>query len=114
VSDSPSLAENFGIDTEKTLKFTWFLSGCTASLAGLIISLYQPLTYLSGFEWILLIIAVSILAGERVDIIRLLVSCAVIAGGMEIGLFFVPEAYRLGLGFGILIIAILLRRRFVR
>jgi len=110
VADSPSLAENFGIDTERTMKFVWFLTGCSASLGGLVLAFYQPLTYDVGFHWILLIVAVSILAGERIKFHNLLGACVVITAGMEIGLFFIPEYYRMGIGFAMLIIAILVRR----
>jgi branched-subunit amino acid ABC-type transport system permease component len=110
LADNLSLAENFGIDTEKTLTFLWFFSGCTATLAGVVLVVNQPLTYSLGFNWILLIFAVSILAGEKLSMPYLLVSSAVIAGGMEVGLFFIPEAYREGIGFAILIIALLVRR----
>ena len=114
LADNPSLAENFGIDTEKTIKFVWFFSGCTTALAGVIVALYQPLVYSSGFHWILLIFAVSILAGERITLPLLLGASSIIAGGMELGLFFIPEAYRTGIGFAILIIALLVRRALQR
>ncbi|UCG66698.1 MAG: branched-chain amino acid ABC transporter permease [Deltaproteobacteria bacterium] len=107
VADNPELAESFGIDTEKTLKFVWFLSGGSAALAGVVLAFYRPLTFEMGFSWILLIIAVSILAGEKIRFSLLLVACAIIAGGMELGLFFIPEAYRMGIGFAILVIAII-------
>jgi branched-subunit amino acid ABC-type transport system permease component len=110
MADNLSLAETFGIDTEKTLRIVWFFSGCTAALGGFVVLLYQPLTYDVGFMWILLIFAVSILAGAKISLPRLLGACAVIAGGMEAGLFFVPEAYRTGIGFSILILAIVVRR----
>lgn len=110
VADNPKLAESFGIDTEKTLKFVWFLSGCSAALGGVVLALYRPLSFEMGFMWILLIIAVSILAGTKINFPLLLGACGIIAGGTELGLFFIPEAYRLGIGFVILVIAILVRR----
>ena len=110
MADNATLAESFGIDTEKTLKFVWFLSGCSAALGGVALTLYQPLTFEMGFEWILMIISVSILAGERVNLPLLLGACGIITAGMELGLFFIPESYRMGVGFVILVIAILVRR----
>jgi branched-subunit amino acid ABC-type transport system permease component len=110
VADNPALAESFGIDTERTLKFVWLLAGASAVLGGFVLVIYQPLTPWVGFEWILLIIAVSILAGERIRFSALLGASAIIVGGMELGLFFIPEAYRTGIGFAILIIAIVVRR----
>jgi len=110
LADNSLLAESFGIDTEKTLRFVWFLSGASAPLGGLVLVLYRPLTYDVCFMWILLIIAVSILAGEKVSFTRLLGACAIIAAGMELGLFFLPEAYTMAIGFAILIIAIIVRR----
>ncbi len=109
VADNPKLAESFGIDTEKTLKFVWFLSGCSAALGGVVLALYRPLTFDMGFMWILLIIAVSILAGTKINFPLLLGACSIIVGGMELSLFFISEAYRTGIGFAILIIAILVR-----
>jgi branched-subunit amino acid ABC-type transport system permease component len=110
VADNSALAESFGINTERTLKFAWFLTGCTATLGGVVLALYRPLTFDIGFHWILLIIAVSILAGERISFFRLLAASAIIVGGMELGLFFIPESYRTGIGFAILIIAIIIGR----
>lgn len=109
MADNPKLAESFGIDTEKTLKFVWFLSGCSAALGGVVLALYRPLTFDMGFMWILLIIAVSILAGTKINFPLLLGACGIIVGGMELSLFFISEAYRTGIGFAILIIAILVR-----
>lgn len=110
LADNPTLAENFSINTEKTLKFVWFFAGSTAALAGAALTLYQPLVYNIGFHWILLIFAVSILGGEKIFLPFLLTASFIIAGGMELGLFFVTEAYRTGIGFIILIIALLVRR----
>ncbi len=109
VADNPQLAESFGIDTERTLKLVWFLSGGSATLGGVVLALYRPLTFEMGFSWILLIIVVSILAGEKITFPLLLAACAIITGGMELGLFFISEAYRMGIGFAMLVIAILLR-----
>lgn len=110
VADNPKLAESFGINTEKTLKFVWFLSGCSAALGGVVLALYRPLTFEMGFMWILLIIAVSILAGTKINFPLLLGACGIIVGGMELSLFFISEAYRTGIGFVILVIAIVVRR----
>lgn len=110
VADNPKLAESFGINTEKTLKFVWFLSGCSAALGGVVLALYRPLTFEMGFMWILLIIAVSILAGTKINFPLLLGACGIIVGGTELSLFFISEAYRTGIGFVILVIAIVVRR----
>lgn len=110
VADNPRLAESFGINTERTLKFIFFISGFTAALGGVVLALYRPLTFDMGFMWILLIIAVSILAGTKINLPLLLGACGIIVGGMELGLFFIPEAYRMGIGFVILVIALLVRR----
>jgi branched-chain amino acid transport system permease protein len=109
VADNPQLAESFGMDTEKIIKFVWLLSGASAAVAGIVLGLYRPLTFEMGFHWILLIIAVSILAGEKLSFLSLLGACAIITGAMELGLFIVPEAYRMGIGFAMLVIAIIVR-----
>jgi len=49
VADNPNLAENFGINTERTLRFVWFLAGGSATLGGFVLAFYQPLTYTVGF-----------------------------------------------------------------
>ncbi len=110
VADNPALAESFGINTERTLRFIWFLAGASATMGGLILILYVPLTYGMGHEWILLVIAVSILAGEKLSFANLLGAAAIIVGGMELSLFFLPQSYRAGVGFVILIIVIVMRR----
>ena len=110
VADNPKLAESFSINTERTLKYVYFLSGGSAALGGVVLALYRPLTFEMGFMWILLIIAVSILAGTKINLPLLLGACGIIVGGMEVSLFFIPEAYRTGIGFAILVIAILVRR----
>jgi len=114
VADSQALAESFGIDTERTLKFVWFLAGASATMGGLILILYLPLTYSMGHEWILLVLAVSILAGEKISFANLLGATAIIVAGMELSLFFVPQAYRTGIGFIILVLVIVIRRLIKR
>ena len=110
VADNPALAESFGIDTERTLKFVWFLAGASATLGGLILILYYPLTYHMGHDWILLVLAVSILAGEKLSFANLLGATAIIVAGMNLSLFFVPQYYRTGIGFIILVLVIVIRR----
>lgn len=110
VADNPALAESFGINTERTLRFVWFLAGASATMGGLILILYFPITYGMGHEWILLVIAVSILAGEKLSFANLLGAAAIIVGGMELSLFFLPQSYRSGVGFVILVIVIVMRR----
>jgi branched-subunit amino acid ABC-type transport system permease component len=110
VSDNPTLAESFGIDTERTLRFVWFITGAIAPLGGLILILYLPLTYHMGHDWILLVLAVSILSGEKLSFANLLGATVLVVAGMELSLFFVPQAYRTGIGFIILVLVIVIRR----
>lgn len=114
VADNLQLAESFGINTERTLRFVWFLAGATATTGGLILILYLPLTYHMGHDWILLVLAVSILAGEKISFTNLLGATAVIVAGMELSLFFLPQSYRTGVGFVILVIVIVMRRLIKR
>ncbi len=114
VADNFPLAESFGINTERTLRFVWFLAGASATMGGLILILYLPLTYHMGHDWILLVLAVSILAGEKLSFANLLGATAIIVAGMELSLFFLPQSYRTGVGFVILVIVIVMRRLIKR
>jgi hypothetical protein len=63
-----------------------------------------------GHDWILLVLAVSILSGEKLSFANLLGATALVVAGMELSLFFVPQAYRTGIGFIILVLVIVIRR----
>jgi branched-chain amino acid transport system permease protein len=61
--ENPALAEVLGIDVDKMYTLAWFLSGSLGGLAGMMYSMWLPVTTTSGDEFLPTVFASSILGG---------------------------------------------------
>lgn len=61
--ENPDLAQVLGIDIERMYLLAWFISGSLGGLAGLMYSLWLPVTTTAGDEFLPTIFASSILGG---------------------------------------------------
>jgi neutral amino acid transport system permease protein len=108
LSDSFDLAEVSGIDTRRVVTWTWVLAGGLAGLAGVLAAIFTSLTPNTGWLLLLGIFAAVILGGIGNPF-------GALAGGLFLGLVqewstmaFAPT-YKEAIGFGLLILALLLR-----
>ncbi len=109
LADNTSLAEVSGIDTQRVILLTWALAGGLAGLAGVIsaaaIGVMTP-----NFGWVLLLslFAAAVLGGLKS-------AYGALAGGLMLGLveewstMFVDSRWKFAIGFGVLIVALLVR-----
>lgn len=63
VSDNPGLAEASGIDTERVIQVVWVLGSALAAISGVMLGLYRQVSWLMGFELLLLMFAAVVLGG---------------------------------------------------
>jgi neutral amino acid transport system permease protein len=109
LADNLSLAEVSGIDTQRVILVTWALAGALAGLGGVVsaaaIGVMTP-----NFGWVLLLslFAAAVLGGLKS-------AYGALAGGLMLGLveewstMFVDSRWKFAVGFGILIVALLVR-----
>jgi branched-chain amino acid transport system permease protein len=63
VADNPSLAASSGIDVERVINIVWILGTALAALGGVFLALSQQVSYLLGFQILLLLFAAVTLGG---------------------------------------------------
>jgi branched-chain amino acid transport system permease protein len=63
VADNPSLAASSGIDVERVINLVWILGTALAALGGVFLALSQQVSYLLGFQILLLLFAAVTLGG---------------------------------------------------
>jgi neutral amino acid transport system permease protein len=108
LSDSFDLAEVSGVNTTRVVAYTWLLAGSLAGLAGVLAAIYTTLTPNTGWFLLLSVFAAVVLGGIGNAYGALL-------GGLALGLvqewstMFVVPTYKEAIGFGVLILVLLLR-----
>jgi len=63
VADNPSLAASSGIDVERVVNIVWIVGTALAALGGVFLALSQQVSYLLGFQILLLLFAAVTLGG---------------------------------------------------
>ena len=63
VADNPSLAASSGIDVERVITVVWIIGTALAALGGVFLALSQQVSYLLGFQILLLLFAAVTLGG---------------------------------------------------
>lgn len=63
VADNPSLAASSGIDVERVINVVWIIGTALAALGGVFLALSQQVSYLLGFQILLLLFAAVTLGG---------------------------------------------------
>jgi neutral amino acid transport system permease protein len=108
VADDINLAETSGIDTRKTINYTWLFSGALAGLAGVLLAAYTNLKPELGFELLLPIFAAVVLGGIGNAFGAL--SAGLVLGVMiEWSTLVIPSGWKFAIGFLVLIIVLIIR-----
>lgn len=108
LSDDVELAESSGVDSDRTIVWTWALAGGLVGLAGVLagatINIYPTL----GWELLLTIFACVIVGGVG-SAYGALIGSYVIAFSQEFLVLFIDGRYKTSIGFVIMIIVLLVR-----
>jgi neutral amino acid transport system permease protein len=109
LSDNMDLARVSGIDVDRVILYVWIIGGALVALAGILFGMTRSFTPNLGWHQLLPIFAAVILGGIGS-------AYGALAGGFVIGIametsvyFGVPPEYRLAVGFGILILVMIVR-----
>lgn len=109
IADNDMLAEASGINTRRWTLATWVIGGVGAGLSGVLLAgSIGVMTPLLGFMTLMAMFAATILGGVRS-------AFGALAGGMVIGLtqewstMFIDSSWKLGVGFSVLIITLIVR-----
>ncbi len=109
LADDINLAEVSGIDTQRVILITWMLAGALAGLAGVLsAAAIGVMTPNFGYAFLLSLFAAAVLGGLKS-------AYGALAGGLVLGLveewstMFVDSRWKFAIGFGVLLLALLLR-----
>jgi branched-chain amino acid transport system permease protein len=108
IADNRELAEIRGINVRRATREVWLVSSGLAGIAGICLGMLGTLTTDVAFEQILLVLAVSILAGLG-SVYGVAVAALVLGIAMDLSTMVIPSGYRTAVAF-VLIIAVLLLR----
>ena len=108
ISDNRQLAEIRGINLPLATRYVWLLSSGLAAIAGILLGVIGTLTTDLAFEQILLILAVSILAGLG-SVYGVAIAAIVIGVTMDVSTMAIPSGYRTAVAFLVIIIVLMFR-----
>lgn len=101
------LGASRGVDVDRASNATWMISAGLAGIAGVVLAVLGALTTVKGFEQILIILAVALLAGIG-SITTVAVSALLIGIAREMSLLWLPSGFRDIIAFGIVIVVLIL------
>lgn len=107
-ADNPELARTIGIDTEKTIAFTFLLASSLAAVAGIMISFEQPINFLLGVNIGIRAFAASVIGGIG-SVAGSFIGGYVLGIAENLGILFIPSGYKDAIGFFILILFLLFK-----
>ncbi len=109
LADNVDLARVTGIDVDRVILYVWLIAGALAALAGVLLGTIRTVHPSLGWFLLLPIFAAVILGGIGSPY-GAMAGGFVIGIGMEVSVFFgVPSAYRVAVGFGLMILVLLFR-----
>lgn len=108
IADNRQLAEIRGINVRRATRDVWLIGSGLAGLAGICLGMLGTLTTDVAFEQVLLVLAVSILAGLG-SVYGVAVAALILGIAMDVSTMVIPTGYRTAVAF-VLIIAVLLFR----
>lgn len=108
VSDSIELAETAGIDTRRTILFTWLFAGALAGLAGVLFASTTNIKPELGFQLLLPIFAAVVLGGIG-HAFGALAAGLLLGVATEWSTLIVPSNWKLATGFVVLILVLIVR-----
>lgn len=101
-----NLGASRGVDVKKAGNASWALSSALAGVAGVALAVLGALTTTKGFDQILIILAVALLAGLG-SIAALTLSAMSIGIAREVSLLWLPAGFRDIIAFGIVILVLI-------
>jgi branched-chain amino acid transport system permease protein len=107
-ADNPDLAQIRGIDTERVIAATWFISGGLAAAGGVMYGLASQLRPDMGFTLLLPMFAAVIL-GSIGNAFGALVGAVVIGMAMQLTSSFMSPAYGPAVAFALMVLALVVR-----
>ena len=108
VSDNRDLAESSGIDVQKVIRFIWIAGGALAALGGAFLGLSEVVAFNTGFRFLLLIFAGTILGGLGTAY-GALVGCLLVGIGVQVSTLWIPTELKNVGALAILIVALVIR-----
>jgi branched-chain amino acid transport system permease protein len=101
-----NLGASRGVDVRRASNAGWILSSALGGAAGVALAVLGALTTTKGFEQILIILAVALLAGIG-SVTSLVISAYAIGVAREVSLLWIPAGFRDIIAFGIVILVLI-------
>lgn len=101
-----ALGASRGVDVRRAANASWILSSAIGGVAGVALAVLGALTTTKGFDQILIILAVALLAGFG-SISALVISSLTIGIAREVSLLWLPAGFRDIIAFGIVILVLI-------
>ncbi|MHB8673003.1 MAG: branched-chain amino acid ABC transporter permease [Candidatus Limnocylindrales bacterium] len=109
VADDPTLARVTGINVNRVVQVTWFISGAMTGVAGFILgATVGSLTPTLGYTFLLVVFAAAIVGGMGKPY-GAMAGALLIGMGMEVSALYLPADYKEVAAFVILILVLLVR-----
>lgn len=108
LADNPELAKVRGVDVDRVSAYVWLLSGALAGMAGVALGVLGTITTDIGFQQILLIVSVAILAGLG-SIYAVATSAFLLGLMMDISGEWISSGYRSAVAFAVIIVVLTVR-----
>lgn len=100
------LGASRAVNVDRASNATWMLSAGLAAVAGVVLAVLGALTTAKGFDQILIILAVALLAGVG-SVTTVAVSALMIGVAREVSLLWLPSGFRDIIAFGIVIVVLI-------
>lgn len=114
ISGNRDLAEVAGIDTDRIVRQTWFLSAGAGALAGVLYGvLFSPFRPTVGFEYLIVVFAATLLGGIGRPYGAML-GAYLIALTMNFGSVYLSASYTRAYAFAVLVLVLLVRPEGIR
>lgn len=101
-----NLGASRGVDVKRASNVSWMISSALAGIAGVVLAVLGALTTEKGFDQILIILAVALLAGIG-SVTTVAVSAFMIGIAREVSLLWLPSGFRDIIAFGIVIVVLI-------
>lgn len=102
-SGNRQLARIAGIDTDRVVRVTWFISAGTGALAGVLLAvLFAPFRPNMGWDFLLIVFAATLLGGIGKPY-GAMAGALVVGVAMSLGTTYLSADYRMGYAFAILV-----------
>jgi branched-chain amino acid transport system permease protein len=108
VSDNPALASASGINVDRVIRTVWTAGGALAGLSGVILGLAQGVSYIMGFQIVLLVFAAVTLGGLGTAF-GAIIGSLIIGVLTEVSTLFIPSELKSVGALVVLILILLLR-----